>query len=156
MKQENKKLYYEYLTILGKGYETGDFSELFPLLSEDCVFESQWVLYPNVGYEVIVDYLTGKGRTLKRTQSFPSCSVQELVGNINYIRNANFTVNGEKQKGAFGLYYDDGELCLLMHQILNGETNDVIVRLKVDEENKIKRIDLCMPELFRFKPYKNE
>ena len=37
------------LKTLFQSYSTGTFEKLFPLLAENCVFESQWVLMPNTG-----------------------------------------------------------------------------------------------------------
>ena len=51
---------------LKKGYETGDFSDVEQYLTDDSIFESQWVIEPLVGRKKIMKYLTGKGRTLVR------------------------------------------------------------------------------------------
>lgn len=151
---EKKRLIYDYLDILCKGYETGDFFDLYPCLSRDCVMESQWVLTPNVGYDAVVDYFTGKGATLRRANAFPSCSIQELVGSINPISNAKACINETKGiKGKVGLNYTPGELCMLMEQENGDEKIEVIVRVQLDDNEKIKRIDLCMPELFQYRDY---
>ena len=152
-KLELATLIYKYLEIISDGYEKGDFEPLFPYLAEDCVFESQWVLAPNTGYEAVVSYLTAKGETLKTSGSFPSCYIQELVGNINTIKDVNINVNGEKQHGSVGLHYPSGELCLLMRQTIDDKTNDVILRIKLNDDEKIARIDLCMPELFKYRDF---
>lgn len=152
-KLELATLIYKYLEIISDGYEKGDFEPLFPCLAEDCVFESQWVLTPNTGYEAVVSYLTAKGETLKESDSFPSCYIQELVGNINTIKHIDLNVNGEKQHGSVGLHYPSGELCLLMRQDIDDKTNDVILRIKLNDNEKISRIDLCMPELFKYRDF---
>ena len=152
-KLEKDTIMYTYLEAFEKGYSSGDFSEVFPYLAEDCVMESQWVLTPNEGYQVVVDYLTGKGETLKRTGSFPSCSIVELVGDMNLIKDANFHVNGEKTHGSFGLLYNSGELCLLMEQTIDDKTNGVMLRIKLTNDYKIARIDLCDPELFQYRDF---
>ena len=46
-KLEKDTIMYTYLEAFEKGYSSGDFSEVFPYLAEDCVMESQWVLTPN-------------------------------------------------------------------------------------------------------------
>ena len=152
-KLELATLIYKYLEIISDGYEKGDFEPLFPYLAEDCVFESQWVLTPNTGYEAVVSYLTAKGETLKESGSFPSCYIQELVGNINTIKDIALNVNGEKQHGSVGLHYPSGELCLLMRQDIDDKTNDVILRIRLNDNEKISRIDLCMPELFKYRDF---
>ena len=152
-KLEKDTIVYTYLEAFEKGYCSGDFSTVFPYLAENCVMESQWVLTPNEGYQAVVDYLTGKGETLKRTGSFPSCSIVELVGGMNLIKDADFHVNGEKTHGSFGLLYNSGELCLLMEQTIDDKTNGVMLRIKLTEDNKIARVDLCAPELFQYRDF---
>ena len=46
-KLEKDTIMYTYLEAFEKGYSSGDFSDVFPCLAEDCVMESQWVLTPN-------------------------------------------------------------------------------------------------------------
>ena len=152
-KLEKDTIMYTYLEAFEKGYSSGDFSEVFPYLAEDCVMESQWVLTPNEGYQAVVDYLTGKGETLKRTGSFPSCSIVELVGGMNPIKDVDFHVNGEKKHGSFGLLYNSGELCLLMEQNIDDKTNGVMLCIKLTDDYKIARVDLCNPELFQYRDF---
>ena len=152
-KLELATLTYKYLDLISDGYEKGNFAPLFPYLAEDCVLESQWVLTPNEGYDAVVSYLTKKGETLKESGSFPTCYIQELVGNINTIKDVDINVCGEKKHGSAGIYYPSGELCLLMEQAIDEKTNGVIVRIQLNENEKISRIDLCMPELFQYRDF---
>ncbi len=152
-KLEKDAVMYTYLEAFENGYCSGDFSEVFPYLADDCVMESQWVLTPNEGYRAVVDYFVGKGETLKRTGSFPSCSIVELVGGMNLIKDADFYVNGEKTHGSFGLRYNSGELCLLMEQTIDDKTNGVMLRIKLTDDYKIARVDLCAPELFQYRDF---
>ena len=145
---------FERLKLLCKGYSTGKFDDLFPYLSDDCVFESQWVFIPNTGKEEVIDYLVAKGETLRRNGSFAECTIVEFVGSFNPIKNANIHLNGgEPQIGNLGLWYDEGKLAVLMRQQLEDELVSIIVEMDLDENDLISRIDLCMPELFRFKHY---
>ena len=149
--EENSRLF-DVLCALEKGYRTGDFGELFPFLAQDCVMESQWVLTPNIGYDAVVSYFTGKGKTLAKNDCFPDCSIVELVGNCNPMENATVIVNGkETGMSSAGLMYTPGKLCMLMEQTINDETNGVIVDVMLDEAGMIKRIDLCMPEMFKYR-----
>lgn len=148
------EILFKYLKILCESYSTGRFESLFPHLSDECVFESQWVLTPNTGKDAVVDYFTHKGATLRRTGSCPECTIVELVGNLNTIKNADIHLNGgEAKRGSFGLWYPDGKLAMLMCQHSNGELISVLVDMQLDENDLISRIDLCMPELFNFKHY---
>lgn len=152
-KLEKDTIMYTYLEAFETGYCSGDFSTVFPYLAENCVMESQWVLTPNEGYQAVVDYLAGKGETLKRTGSFPSCSIVELVGGMNLIKDADFHVNGEKTHGSFSLLYNSGELCLLMEQTIDDKTNGVMLRIKLTDDYKIARVDLCDPALFQYRDF---
>ena len=148
------EILFERLKVLCNGYSTGKFNALFPFLSDNCVFESQWVLPPNVGKDAVIDYLVEKGETLRKTDSCPECTIVEFVGNFNPIKNANIHLNGNPpQTGNIGLFYSDGKLAMLMCQQLDDELVSVIVDMTLDENDQISRIDLCMPELFRFKHY---
>lgn len=150
-----------YLETLCRCYSTGRFETLFPLLADGCVLESQWVLTPNTGKAAVVDYLERKGATLRKSNSCPTCTIVEFVGNMNLIRNAQIHPNGEKaRRASVGLWYPEGKLAMLMSQALDGGTNEVIVDLQLDENRLISRIDLCMPGLFRFRhvagPFESE
>ena len=156
MRTNSKKndVLFEHLKVLCEGYSTGRFDSLFPLLAEDCVFESQWVLTPHKGKAETIDYLTGKGATLRKNRTFPECTIVKFVGNINTVKNADIHLNGgEAKQGSLGLWYADNKLAMLMCQRLNGELISVIVDIQLDENDLISRIDLCMPELFKFEHY---
>ena len=146
--EENSRLF-DILKAIKKGYETGIFDALFPFLAQDCVMESQWVLTPNTGYDAVVDYLSGKGETLAKNQSFPVCRIVELIERIPTKKNVRINHNGDKQKtGSIRLNYTPGKLCLLMEQKLNEKINEVIVDITIENDGMVKRIDLCMPEFF--------
>lgn len=152
--EENSRIF-DVLCALKNGYESGDFTELFPFLAPDCVMESQWVLKPNTGYDAVVDYFTRKGETLAKHNAFPDCGIVELIGNCNPIRKASVSVNGSGKKVAsVGLMYTPGKLCLLMEQTLNGETNGVMVDVQVGADGMVQRIDLCMPEIFKYRDFR--
>ncbi|MDO4494103.1 MAG: hypothetical protein Q4C53_09490 [Clostridia bacterium] len=137
------------LCAIAKGYETGDFGSLFPYLAKDCVFESQWVRQPNNGCDEVVAYLEGKGRTLRRNRCFAKAFIVKLRGNGNPVA-AGVSVNGAPEERAkVSLWYPDGEHCLLLRQELPEETVELIVRVQL-QNDKVARIDLCMPELFRY------
>ena len=151
--EENSRLY-DVLSVLEDGYTTGNFEGLFPFLAQDCVMESQWVLTPNTGYEAVTAYFTGKGNTLAKSGNFPSCSIVELLGNCNPVKNASVSLNGGKPEVAsLGLMYTPGKLCLEMRQTIDDKENVVIVDATLNEYGLVKRIDLCMPELFKYRDF---
>jgi len=151
--RDKKDILYDYLTILGEAYKTGDYEELFPLLANDCVWESQWRLTPESGKEAVEAYFRKKGSILKETGSFPKYIIVEFIDNINPIKNAGGMLNGQEFSGNIGLLYESGKLAIFAAQQLDDVENGMIIDLSLNEENKISRIDLCMPELFKFKKY---
>lgn len=144
---------FDILRLLSEGYETGDFSKVFSELAEDCVWESQWVLEPMRGSKEIIAYLDKKGEALIKSYSFPICSIQELVGNLNTVKSQNIIVNGKSEKGSVGLYYPSGELCLLMEQELDDEKIQVLLRIKLDDNQKVSRVDICDPIFFKYRAF---
>lgn len=153
-RMEENRCIYEWLVLTAKGYCTGDFSDLFPVLAQDCVLESQWVLTPHTGYDEVTSYLTGKGKTLAKTGSFPRCAMVELVGNMNPVRNTTISINGEPRRTAtVGLMYTPCKPALYMEQTIKGETNSMLIDIRVNDRGMVRRIDLCMCELFRFRGF---
>ncbi len=144
----------KHLSVLAKCYSGGCFDELFPLLADDCVFETQWRLNPDVGKRAVIAYFTGKGQTMRDYNACPVCDLISFVGYSNPIRNADITFESGKYHGTFVLMYEPDKLALRMRQTLDSQTNCVIVDLTLNEQNQISRIDLCMPELFRYRVLK--
>lgn len=145
--ERNTQLY-NVLLVLEAAYEKGDFSEFVALLTDDCVYESMWVLEPLCGREAVSRHLLGKGKSIKESESFPACWIVELVGNTNPLPESDILVNGEIKHATIALAYESGKFCLMMEQELDGKTNEVLVDLKLTEDGKVSRMDLCIPELF--------
>jgi ketosteroid isomerase-like protein len=143
-----------YLNKLGIAYRSGDFTGIYPFLSDDCVWESQWVPEPRTGKDPVIEYFENKSRALMGSDSLVDYSVVQLIGNLNTSGSQDLVAGGEKRRGSFGLFYEDRKLCLFLRQKVNGETNVMIIHPKFDKNGKFKRLDVCMPELFRFEPYK--
>ena len=141
----------KHLSVLAKGYTIGLFDELFPLLAEDCVFETQWRMEPEAGKAAVIAYFTAKGRTLRDMACCPEADLIQFVGDANPIRNADMLFNGEPHHGTFVMMYEPNKLALRLRQRLNGQVNHAIVDLTLNEQDQIRRIDLCMPELFRYR-----
>lgn len=151
---EKNDVLYEYLKTLGACYASGIFEPLFPLLSDDVVQESVWVVTPNTGREAVTRYFARKGETFRQHNCCPQFKIVQLGGNVHFLDTDKVHVNGEKAKPArIGLWYPDGKLCLLLWQTISGTTNSMIIDLTLDEEEKICRIDFCGPELYEFIPY---
>lgn len=154
-KSVDKELALKYLTLIGSCYATGDFEPLFPYLSSDCVWESQWRLTPENGKHEVMNYFRKKGEILKSSGGFLRWIVVQLIDNSNPVR-ANVKAGKEPWKEvSLGLWYPAGELALFMSQNLNDYSTAMIVRITV-KDDLISRIDLCMPELFKFEKYEYE
>ena len=155
-KSLDNELALKYLTLIGSCYATGDFEPLFPYLSSDCVWESQWRLTPENGKHEVMKYFRKKGQILRESGAFPKWMVVQLIDNINYLHSAKIKA-GKKpwETASLGLLYTPGELALFMSQDLNDYSNAMIGRITV-KDDLISRIDLCMPELFKFEKYEYE
>ena len=155
-KSVDKELALKYLTLIGSCYATGDFEPLFPYLSSDCVWESQWRLTPENGKHEVMNYFRKKGEILRASGAFPKWMIVQFIDSVNYIHGANIKA-GKKpwETASVGLFYTPGELALFMSQDLDDYSNAMIGRITV-KDDLISRIDLCMPELFKFEKYEYE
>ena len=150
---ENARLYVV-LRELSSGYETGDIKSFFPFLADDCVLESQWVLMPNEGKDSVIKYLKGKGKTLKRTKSFPKCCVYEIIGDITTVTNATVTTDFRSyEKASLSLMHTPGKLCLMLTQKLENETVNMVIDVTLGDDGLVRRIDLCNPDFYRCRPF---
>lgn len=149
---EKNTLLFKYLSILSKGYNTGDFTPLFKYLSEDCIWKSHWDSNYIEGVEKVKNYFQTKGENLKKNGSFPICSIQELIGNVNMTQTIDFKLGDRVQKGLFGIFYTNGEPCLLMKQMVN-KKNESILCLKLDSNDKIFSIKICKTEFFQYREF---
>lgn len=149
----NKELLYKYLKVLGSCYASGIFDPLYPYLSDDCIWESQWRLTPETGKESVINYFDKKGQILRETGCFPKWMVVEYVGNHNSVATTVVKGKTKSEPVNVAILYQNGMLALFMAQELDDETSASIVEIKLDEKDLIQRIDVCMPELFKFKKY---
>ena len=148
----NKETHLQALKVVAEAYQTVCFGGIFPLLAEDCVWESQWRLDPECGRDQVIRYYIQKEESMRGYEDTLRCGIVELVGSFN-------PVSGEGKDGrrvSAGLLYPDGKLCVYMEQLLDGQINGILIDLTLNEDGLITRIDLCMPELFRFRPYNEE
>ena len=116
-----------------------------------CVFETQWRVDPEVGKDAVMAYFTGKGKTLRAHNVCPTCDLIEFIGDCNPLQNTEMLFNGKPHHGTFVLMYEPNKLALRMRQRLNGQVNHIIVDLTLNGQDQIRRIDLCMPELYRYR-----
>ena len=109
-------------TAFARAWNRLDCREFLELLAEDAHYASQWVFNEMENKKEIAEYLTGKMQTVKNTGS----KVYAELGKIG--------------KGF------PGRDCVLMAQDVKKIVKAVV--LFEVSGNTIKRIDLCMPQLF--------
>jgi O-acetyl-ADP-ribose deacetylase (regulator of RNase III)/ketosteroid isomerase-like protein len=115
------------LVVFAKAWNRLDCSEFLQLLAEDATYESQWVFKKLEGREAISHYLTGKMQTMKASE-------KTVRAELSTVRCA----------------HDFGRYCVVLKQDENRE-NDAVMIIEV-ENDKIKRCDLCAPQLFDPEP----
>lgn len=119
------------LSLMLEGYKTGNFKSLFPVVANNCQWESNWKTDCYSGPEEIEKYYVKKGAILAMSRTFPSGYIVDLFGSEDRI---------------------DGKGLYLL-QSYNEEVYDLIVTIKVDSKCRISMINLCMKELFSFRKY---
>ncbi len=134
---------------VGRGYETGDFSGLYPYLRKGCVLTSCWVLTCLLGSGAIVNYYDGKGEELLRRDCLARTTVVELVDDKTRAAWDGISAGREAVDGGrAGIQYEPGKYCLLMEQAVSGVEISILVDVKLDEEGMVRRIHLCDPAMF--------
>lgn len=103
-------------------YNNNEFEPLRNLLSNDCIYTSQWVLDEMVGKNKITDYLISKSIRINE------CNIKVVA------------------KKALIAYPYDGQECAVMFQgDLDNPSSLILIK---ESDNLINQIDICMPELF--------
>lgn len=118
---DRKKREFSILMAIKHGYETGDFERVEAYLTDDSIFESQWVFEPLTGRKDIMHYLRGKGETLKK-----------------------------KHKLAFGdlIVYPGGIFLRLTPMPGDDENEPLAIVTELDNQGMVAKIDLCDIRLF--------
>jgi len=111
----------ELLRYLAKSWNNLDVSFIEEILTDDFIYESQWVLNPLVGKQQFLSYLNAKFSAIKK------------------VRNTQvMTVSAE-----MAFHKDISERpCLILSQITNSGIRQVSVLVE-SVGNKVKRIDVC-------------
>lgn len=136
-KLELAKLSYEYLGVISNGYETSDFTQVFPLLAEDCILESQLGEENKTvsGYEAVVLYFSEVRSGILDSASFPSCTTNEFVE--------------WPEEDGLGKYYPECDFCLIIEQENGDEMDETVLRIQLNEDEKISHIIIGVPESFQ-------
>ena len=151
MNLELEELYEKYLTIIAECFKNKDFTDLFPYLSKDIVWESNWVIEPREGYDVVVDYYKNKAKQLRNS----SWEMHHTL--VKTLDPFSEPIKGNVKAGntTVILAHETGKLMDYVLQISDtGEKSGVIIDIKINEDKLISRIDMCIPSLFKFEKYK--
>ena len=122
MKQTIDQIEVNLLRTYAECWNTLDASKLEPLLAEDVIYDSQWVLESIHGKQAFLNYFSGKMSTLKGSVAQTQVSA-ELRVVINYL--------GFTRKP-----------CLEITQRSGQDTNQVHLLIQV-LNGKIAKIDMC-------------
>jgi len=114
-------------TAFAKAWNKLDCSKFIQFLADNAVYESQWVFTPLEGKEAIAHYLIGKMETVKTSGK---------------------KVRAELSTARCG--HEFGKPCVVLKQGDNRDT-DAVMLFELDGD-RIKRCDLCAPELFDPEP----
>lgn len=129
MVNDSKILIYE---LLRDSYNSANFNEFCQILEKDVKYESQWVMEPLVGLDKVSQYLIGKSKTFQEKNAVIHAKVGILDKQDEYRPGVN-------------LSYKPGEYCVVVEQ----GSNKMVIIMDITG-NSVKRIDLCMPELFKY------
>ena len=129
MEDKDSKGITSVLEALKRGYETGDFSILFPYLSDDCVFDTSWRRFPIVGKDAVSKYFFAKGNSIAMTKAFPECQ---------YVSETDETESKTRKT----------KYALRLTQTLGKSANTAYAHVTVDNNGLANRILLVDPLFF--------
>jgi len=120
---EQEMTLYEVAMKYAKAWNTLDPSEFIEVLADDVVYDSQYVLESMHGKETFKQYIQGKMKAVANSNAIVKGDVGETTQSV-----------------------DKTPSCTLLFQS-NTTTPDAIILFKITEE-KVSKIDLCIPALY--------
>lgn len=124
--------------IVKNGYERGDFTAMFPLMTEDYEHLSFWVLDVIRGKERAIDYYTGKGKALRAAPKEEQITgkLVRLVKAPDKVRPKGVYRGGVRmlEDPAFLHRQDAGKVAVLIEQYIS-EEKELIHTLAVPTVN---------------------
>lgn len=147
MENINKDTYVEMAKKIIKAYEQADFTELYPLFSEDIIWCSQWVIPDRKGKEEITRYYDEKSRQLKNSNS----EIKGFV--IETIEQGLFEVDPNIPKPQVMLYTPAGKICAIIGQKIDDKENHMVLEFKLNAKLQITNISIADPSFYTFKVY---
>lgn len=147
MEKINKETYVEIAKKIIKAYEQADFTELYPLFSEDILWCSQWVVPDRKGKEKIIKYYDEKARQIKNSNS----KIKGLV--IETIEQGTFEINPNVPLPQVILYTPAGRICAIIGQRVDDRENHMVLTFELNDKLQITNISIADPSFYTFKVY---
>ena len=116
-----KNIENENLRLLAKSWNTLDISPIIPIICEDFIFESQWVLVPIVGKAHFLEYLNSKFNAIKNAQQKETISINAELGMIPKL---------------------DSRPCIILTQLVSDEKRQVTVLITL-KTHLIAKMQIC-------------
>ncbi len=142
--------------MIADAYTTGNFEPLFPLMTENYEHHSFWVMNPMIGKDTVIPYYRGKGLALKNSTPKPRTELVRIIEPEFKPLPGEVYLNGEKMKPGtrLAIWSDIGNICVLMHQILDDGTESSVLAIPtINEEGQLTRLLITDPILFSFVKY---
>lgn len=130
-----------------KAYESADFTNLYPLFSDDILWCSQWVIPDRKGKEEVVNYYDEKAKQIKASDS----EIKGLV--IETVEPKPIKPNPLAKRPSVVLVKPAGEICVIIGQRLNGFENHMVIEFKLNDKDKITELSIADPSFYTFKIY---
>ena len=124
-------------------YSTGRFEKIYQYFADDIVYRSQWVITPLEGKSALIEYMDGKGRTLRESKS-------KIAGSVVALRKKHDMTQLLK------MFDEKPVTCALLRQekeASKGGYTWILAFPKFNENNMISEIILCDPARYSIKPY---
>ena len=122
-----------------EAYTTGHFEPIFPFMADDIELHSFWVREPRKGKAAVTEYYTGKGKTLRNSDT-------EIYG-YSVITEAPL-----RRKSNVILYIPKGTVCAMLSQTNKGKKTWIIILPGFNEQGLLSEISIHDPQFFNFRP----
>lgn len=143
---------YQCMRILADCYQNFKFDDLYPLLTDNVKWFSQWS-YKDVDWkENVIEYFKDKEKS-DRENYFWVSQIVQLIWNMNENSNVRWNSKSWNNPGRVMLFYDDWKLCVFFSQYIDGRQSNMMIVPEYDWE-KISRIWICLPDFYRFRTYR--
>lgn len=140
------------LSAIHRGYTTGDFSDMFPLMTEDYTHISFWVQEVLRGREAAMKYYSGKGAAMKNGGNLPKGRVVRITEAPDRVRPSGMWRGGVRvtEPPEFVNRADTGKQALLLEQQSNGELVQTLLIPTVTDNGKLRQILMAHPGFYKW------